>query len=169
MFGFSDPPDEKRLEPVLGPALMPDRRSEQKNTIASITPADSLWASEVRLSRRLRSLSSGRPERGPGDSLLRMTSFLNGIASIPHAEERPTGASQSTHDRDAALRSDESDARQLPEKPERAPTADDPKGWWVRLRGPIGSLVLHLLPLLLLIDWPMSPPAEVAPIPVQLV
>jgi periplasmic protein TonB len=44
---------------------------------------------------------------------------------------------------------------------------EDP--WWVRLRGPIGSLVLHLLPLLLLIEWPISPPAEVAPIPVQLV
>jgi periplasmic protein TonB len=39
----------------------------------------------------------------------------------------------------------------------------------MRLRGPIGSLILHLLPLLLLIDWPMSPPAEVEPIPVQLV
>ena len=169
MFGFSDPSDEKRLEPVLGPALMPDRRSEQKNTIASVTPADSLWASEVRLSRRLRSLSSGRAERGPGAGHLGMTSFLNPIQGFPHAEERPTGASQSTHDRDAALRSDGSDARQLPEKPERAPTADDPKGWWVRLRGPIGSLVLHLLPLLLLIDWPMSPPAEVTPIPVRLV
>ena len=35
--------------------------------------------------------------------------------------------------------------------------------------GPIGSLLLHLLPLLLLIDWPMRPPAEIAPIPVQLV
>jgi TonB family protein len=41
--------------------------------------------------------------------------------------------------------------------------------WWGRLRGPVGSLLLHLLPLLLLIDWPMSPPAENAPIPVQLV
>jgi TonB family protein len=40
---------------------------------------------------------------------------------------------------------------------------------WSRLRGPVGSLILHLLPLLLLIDWPMSPPAEVEPIPVQLV
>ena len=35
--------------------------------------------------------------------------------------------------------------------------------------GPIGSLILHLLPLLLLLDWPMHPPAEIAPIPVQLV
>ena len=50
---------------------------------------------------------------------------------------------------------------------------DQPPGqnerWWVRLRGPLGSLVLHLLPLLLLIDWPMSQPAEIAPIPVQMV
>jgi hypothetical protein len=35
--------------------------------------------------------------------------------------------------------------------------------------GPIGSLILHLLPLLLLLDWPMHPPVEVTPIPVQLV
>jgi TonB family protein len=34
---------------------------------------------------------------------------------------------------------------------------------------PIVSLVLHLLPLLLLINWPMHPPAEVTPIPVRLV
>ncbi|MBV9686438.1 MAG: TonB family protein [Alphaproteobacteria bacterium] len=40
---------------------------------------------------------------------------------------------------------------------------------WSTLRGPVGSLILHLLPLLLLINWPMSPPAEVEPIPVQLV
>jgi protein TonB len=40
---------------------------------------------------------------------------------------------------------------------------------WRRLGGPVSSLILHLLPLLLLIDWPMSPPAEVEPIPVQLV
>ena len=35
--------------------------------------------------------------------------------------------------------------------------------------GPIVSLVLHLLPLLLLLNWPMHPPAEVTPIPVRLV
>ena len=35
--------------------------------------------------------------------------------------------------------------------------------------GPIVSLVVHLLPLLLLLDWPMHPPAEVTPIPVRLV
>ena len=35
--------------------------------------------------------------------------------------------------------------------------------------GTIGSLLLHLLPLLLLLDWPMRRPAEIAPIPVQLV
>jgi TonB family protein len=35
--------------------------------------------------------------------------------------------------------------------------------------GPVGSLILHLLPLLLLIDWPLRPPAEVTPIPVRLV
>lgn len=40
---------------------------------------------------------------------------------------------------------------------------------WHRLRGPIGSLVLHLLPLLLLIDWPPPRPAEIEPVTVQLV
>jgi hypothetical protein len=35
--------------------------------------------------------------------------------------------------------------------------------------GPIGSLILHLLPLLLLLDWPMHSPPEITPIPVQLV
>jgi periplasmic protein TonB len=39
----------------------------------------------------------------------------------------------------------------------------------VRWRGPLGSLVLHLLPLLLLIEWPMAAPPEIAPIAVQLV
>jgi protein TonB len=41
--------------------------------------------------------------------------------------------------------------------------------WWVRLRGPVGSLLLHLLPLLLLINWQMSAPAEIEPVTVQLV
>jgi TonB family protein len=57
--------------------------------------------------------------------------------------------------------------------PSRPSRNDHPRGenerWWVRLRGPVGSLILHLLPLLLLIDWPMSPSAQVEPIPVQLV
>jgi TonB family protein len=43
------------------------------------------------------------------------------------------------------------------------------KSGWARTRGPIGSLVLHLLPLLLLIDWRLAPPDEPPPIPVQLV
>jgi TonB family protein len=41
---------------------------------------------------------------------------------------------------------------------------------WRRLGGPVGSLLLHLLPLLLLINWRISPPPlEIVPIPVQLV
>jgi protein TonB len=39
----------------------------------------------------------------------------------------------------------------------------------VRWRGLVGSLALHLLPLLLLIEWPMASPPEIAPIAVQLV
>jgi len=46
------------------------------------------------------------------------------------------------------------------------PVGSQPPRW--RL-GPVASLVLHLLPLLLLLNWPMHPPAEVTPIPVQLV
>jgi protein TonB len=65
-------------------------------------------------------------------------------------------------------REGENDALRSPEPLEREQQADRPR-WWVRLRGPIGSLVLHLLPLLLLINWPISPPAETEPIPVQLV
>jgi TonB family protein len=65
-------------------------------------------------------------------------------------------------------REDRNDALRSPEPLEREQQADKPS-WWSRLRGPVGSLVLHLLPLLLLIHWPMSPPAETAPIPVQLV
>ena len=40
---------------------------------------------------------------------------------------------------------------------------------WRRLRGPVGSLLLHLLPLLLLMDWQIPPPAETEPVTVQLV
>jgi TonB family protein len=51
--------------------------------------------------------------------------------------------------------------------PERAP----PIGSVQRRRpfGPLASLILHLLPLLLLIDWTPSRPTEVMPIPVRLV
>jgi TonB family protein len=38
-----------------------------------------------------------------------------------------------------------------------------------RWYGPIGSLAVHLLPLLLLIEWPLAAPPEIAPIAVQLV
>ena len=51
-----------------------------------------------------------------------------------------------------------------PERP--APVADRERARWL---GPIGSLVLHLLPLLLLIEWPLEAPPDIAPIPVQLV
>ena len=51
--------------------------------------------------------------------------------------------------------------------PERlAPVADRERARWL---GSIGSLVLHLLPLLLLIEWPFTAPPEAVPIAVQLV
>jgi len=60
------------------------------------------------------------------------------------------------------------DAPRAPDPDERERESGRP-GWWSRARGPVGSLILHLMPLLLLIDWPMKPPAEVETIPVQLV
>jgi TonB family protein len=51
--------------------------------------------------------------------------------------------------------------------PERAPPVGSRQH--TRPFGPLGSLVLHLLPLLLLLDWPLRPPAAMTPIPVQLV
>ncbi|HYZ39946.1 MAG TPA: TonB family protein [Stellaceae bacterium] len=56
----------------------------------------------------------------------------------------------------------------IAEAPATPPTAAE-QGWWSRLRGPIGSLILHLLPLLLLINWPAPRPTEPEAIPVQLV
>jgi TonB family protein len=51
--------------------------------------------------------------------------------------------------------------------PERAPPVASEERR--RRFGPIGSLLLHLLPLLLLIEWPAHPPVETKPIPVRLV
>ena len=51
--------------------------------------------------------------------------------------------------------------------PERlAPVADRERARWL---GPVVSLLLHLSPLLLLIEWPFAAPPETVPIPVQLV
>src|SRR6266851_2207584 len=49
----------------------------------------------VRPSRRPRSLSSGRPEAGPGGGLLRMTFFLNAIINLRHPEEARSAVSKS--------------------------------------------------------------------------
>lgn len=46
---------------------------------------------------------------------------------------------------------------------------EPPPGKRRSLRGPAGSLILHLLPLLLLISWPRTPLETPAPIAVQLV
>jgi TonB family protein len=89
-------------------------------------------------------------------------SWREPIFSVTQAEAGAHGSM------DPGLRREDNDAPQPPTALEREPQPYKPR-WWVRLRGPVGSLVLHLLPLLLLIDWPMSPPAQVEPIPVQLV
>jgi protein TonB len=65
-------------------------------------------------------------------------------------------------------RDDKKDAPRSPDPLDREPKVNERRGWR-RLRGPIGSLLLHLLPLLLLMDWQMSPPAETEPVTVQLV
>jgi hypothetical protein len=51
------------------------------------------------------------------------------------------------------------------------PDREPPPGSAHRARpiGTVGSLLLHLLPLLLLVDWPLRAPPEATPIPVQLV
>ncbi len=96
-----------------------------------------------------------------------MRGFLRTISAVSRADERQKGAPQRTHDRDAALLAgpkvvtDELIGPGVRDGQERSR--------WVRLRGPVGSLVLHLLPLLLLIEWPMPRPGETVPIPVQLV
>jgi TonB family protein len=51
--------------------------------------------------------------------------------------------------------------------PERAPPIGSRQQ--TRPFGPLGSALLHLLPLLLLLGWSARPPAAVTPIPVQLV
>ena len=112
MFGFTEPPDEDRREPVFG-AVTTDMGSRREPLISLVTLAEASVHGWVDPGR---SLSLGRPEGGP--------------------EGR-----------------DETKA----------------ETWWVRLRGPVGSLLLHLLPLLLLINWQMSPPAEIEPVTVQLV
>jgi hypothetical protein len=47
-------------------------------------------------------ISTVRPSRQLLRSFLRMRNFLNAIKDFPHAEERPAGASRSTHSRPAA-------------------------------------------------------------------
>jgi TonB family protein len=59
------------------------------------------------------------------------------------------------------------DATPASPPPERAPPIGSRQQ--TRPFGPLGSLALHLLPLLLLLDWPLRPPAAVTPIPVRLV
>jgi hypothetical protein len=55
-------------------------------------------------------------------------------------------------------RDDKKDAPQSPDPLDREPKVNERRGWR-RLRGPVGSLLLHLLPLLLLMDWQTPPPA----------
>ena len=154
MFGNSD---EDRLEPVLGPGVAPAAENERDPTIYLVIPAE-----------RPSSLGAVRLPRRPLRGLLRMRYFSDLIKGLPKAEEHPKGASRSTHDRDAPLLTiPEAGAPGWMGRELRVQVKE--AGRWTRLRGPVGSLILHLLPLLLLIDWPMSPPAEVEPIPMQLV
>ena len=97
MFGFTEPPDEDRREPVFG-AVTTDMGSRREPLISLVTLAEASVHGWV----------------------------------------------------DPGLRRDDTKA----------------ETWWVRLRGPVGSLLLHLLPLLLLINWQMSPPAEIEPVTV---
>jgi periplasmic protein TonB len=97
-------------------------------------------------------------------------SFVTPEQGHSGARAQPASLESKNTDRTNLETGDVHGFRAWPSGPSRN---DQPPGqnerWWVRLRGPVGSLVLHLLPLLLLINWPMSPPAETEPIPVQLV
>jgi TonB C terminal len=93
------------------------------------------------------------PEEAPGPRLSAALAPIANDLPADRCEPKPPVAER---------RPPESKA--LPDR--ELPVASEPRR---RPFGPIGSLLLHLLPLLLLIDWPMHPPAEVAPIPVQLV
>jgi protein TonB len=90
------------------------------------------------------------------------------VAGLPRlSPSRSPLASDPGHRREPAIPTFPIVPPGAPPLPER----DRPIGSSLRKRpfGSIGSLLLHLLPLLLLLDWPMHPPAEVTPIPVQLV
>jgi periplasmic protein TonB len=65
-------------------------------------------------------------------------------------------------------RDDKKEAPRSPDPLDREPKVNERRRWR-RLRGPAGSLLLHLLPLLLLIDWQIPPPPEIEPVTVQLV
>jgi TonB family protein len=141
--------NEERLEPVLAPAAPAVAVSEQEPTIGAVTINDHSGA-------RAQAVSP-EPKSTIGAELA--TAGVPGLQAWPFEP--------SVNDR-RLLESPLADANAWTDPGLRLDAKkEDP--WWVRLRGPVGSLLLHLLPLLLLIDWPMSPPAEVAPIPVQLV
>ena len=123
-------------------------------------------AAAARPSRRPPCPEEPSQEASRRGSLLGIRGFLREIGAFPYAEERRREASRSSHDRDAALLANP----EVAADEAIGPGHRDGKGsWWVRVRGPVGSLVLHLLPLLLLINWQMSPPADIEPIAVQLV
>ncbi|MGH7091350.1 MAG: hypothetical protein ACREFQ_20860, partial [Stellaceae bacterium] len=84
-------------------------------------------------------------------------------------EPRPVPVPRARRDANAEARREPTIASGL--GPPAGPERERPIASRLRTRpfGPLGSLVLHLLPLLLLLDWPMRPPAEIVPIPVKLV
>jgi TonB family protein len=157
VFGFTEPPDEdRRQEPILGAAS--NRELDQFFGLVADPKEQWGWT------------GAARPSRRPLHGLLRIRSFLSSISGFRHAEEHPVGASQSTHDRDARLLTNAGTGLDWNTSAEGPQGRDaDKRRWWVRLRGPVGSLLLHLVPLLLLINWQMSPPAETEPVTVQLV
>jgi TonB family protein len=110
-----------------------------------------------------RSAADGKPRSEP--------LFLQDPDAAPARRLSPT--SRSSADDGAGGRREPAPPRAAPAPAGAAPPAEReaPVESWQRTRpfGPVGALVLHLLPLLLLLDWPLSPPAAVTPIPVRLV
>ncbi|MBO0739702.1 MAG: hypothetical protein J2P48_24710, partial [Alphaproteobacteria bacterium] len=153
MFGITGPPDEHRREPVLGRGIARPGQELLTNLVPG-RPSGVPSAGRPQ---------SGRAKRAAADGFRKA---LNAVKIIPPARRR--GVSRTPHERDAAL---------CWEDPGDAPRSrgvfgrprEVEEGWWERLRGPLGSVLVHLLPLLLLIDWRMAPSGETEPVPVQLV
>lgn len=157
VFGIAGPPDRARPEPVLGCAPgetgAPTEEGRRDPAYLDI-PAG---GSGLRPARRQAPPDADPPQDGPPLAVIPV--WPEG----PGAEPAYTGSSPSSIDQCSWVPGSRASPALRHDSPLRLRRS------WGRLRGPIGSLALHLLVLVLLIDWPAPPRAAVEPIPVQLV